>query len=152
MMAARDGVVIIPSPVVLPPLAGHALPGTLTMHHHQLKHGTSCRLHLPAQRLLARPGTRAAVTDPDDPFVQLALQAARAVYGKEPVVSPISGGSGPYDIVQEHLHPPIVDVGVAHSGCLVHAPNEHIRIDYWLLGTRHMAHIFAGFSQEMPSR
>ena len=65
------------------------------------------------------------------------------------VVSPVSGGSGPVDIVLEHLHLPIIDVGVAHPGCLIHAPNEHIRIDYWLLGTRHMAHIFAGFSQEM---
>jgi acetylornithine deacetylase/succinyl-diaminopimelate desuccinylase-like protein len=115
------------------------------------------RAHLDAQgfqdiELLARPGTRAAVTDPDDPFVQLALQAARAVYGKEPVVSPISGGSGPYDIVLEHLHLPIIDVGVGHPGCLVHAPNEHIRIDYWVLGTRYMARIFAGFSQQMPSR
>lgn len=113
------------------------------------------RAHLDAQgfqdiELLVRPGTRAAMTDPDDPFVQLAVQAARAVYGKEPVVSPISGGSGPYDIVQEHLHPPIVDVGVAHPGCLVHAPNEHIRLDYWVLGTRHMARIFAGFRQQMP--
>ncbi len=110
------------------------------------------RAHLDAQgfqdiELLAHPGTRAGVVDPDDPFVQLALQAARAVYGKEPVVSPISGGSGPYDIVLEHLHPPILDVGVAHPGCLIHAPNEHIRIDYWVLGTRHMARIFAGFGQ-----
>jgi hypothetical protein len=30
--------------------------------------------------------------------------------------------------------------------------NEHIRLDYWLLRTRHMARIFAGFSQEMQSR
>ncbi len=110
------------------------------------------RAHLDAQgfqdiELLAHPGTRAGVVDPDDPFVQLALQAARAVYGKEPVVSPISGGSGPYDIVLEHLNLPILDVGVAHPGCLIHAPNEHIRIDNWLLGTRHMALIFARFSQ-----
>ena len=114
------------------------------------------RAHLDAQgfqdiELLVRPGTRAAFTDPDDPIVQLALQTARTVYGKEPVVSPISGGSGPCDIVQEHLHSPIVDVGIAHPGCLLHAPNEHIRIDYWLLGTRHMAHIFAGFCQETQS-
>ncbi len=114
------------------------------------------RAHLDAQgfqdiELLARPGTRAGVVDPDDPFVQLALQAARTVYGKEPVVSPISGGSGPYDIVLEHLALPIIDVGVAHPGCLIHAPNEHIRIDYWLLGTRHMARIFAWFGQDMKS-
>jgi acetylornithine deacetylase/succinyl-diaminopimelate desuccinylase-like protein len=145
------------SKAIIPAAAGCKLDFRLVPEQDPQQVVRQLRAYLDAQgfqdiELLARPGTRAAVTDPDDPFVQLALQTARAVYGKEPVVSPISGGSGPYDIVQEHLHPPIVDVGVAHSGCLVHAPNEHIRIDYWVRGTRHMAHIFAGFSQEMPSR
>lgn len=145
------------SKAIIPAAAGCKLDFRLVPEQDPQQVVRQLRAHLDAQgfqdiELLARPGTRAAVTDPDDPFVHLALQAARAVYGKEPVVSPISGGSGPYDIVQEHLHPPIVDVGVAHAGCLVHAPNEHIRLDYWLLGTRHMARIFVGFSQEMPSR
>jgi acetylornithine deacetylase/succinyl-diaminopimelate desuccinylase-like protein len=145
------------SKAIIPAAAGCKLDFRLVPEQDPQQVVRQLRAHLDAQgfqdiELLVRPGTRAAMTDPDDPFVHLAVQAARAVYGKEPVVSPISGGSGPYDIVQEHLHPPIVDVGVAHPGCLVHAPNEHIRIDYWVLGTRHMAHIFAGFSQQMPSR
>lgn len=94
----------------------------------------------------AHPGSRAGVVDPDDPFIQMALREARLVYGKEPVVQPISGGTGPYDIVLEHLHPPIIDVGVGYPGNLAHAPNEHIRISDWQLGTKHMAHIFVGFS------
>jgi acetylornithine deacetylase/succinyl-diaminopimelate desuccinylase-like protein len=145
------------SKAIIPAAAGCKIDFRLVPEQDPQQVVRQLRAHLDAQgfqdiELLARPGTRAAFTDPDDPFVHLALQAARAVYGKEPVVSPISGGSGPVDIVQEHLHPPIVDVGVAHPGCLVHAPNEHIRIDYWVLGTRHMARIFAGFCQEMPSR
>jgi len=145
------------SKAIIPAAAGCKIDFRLVPEQDPQQVVRQLRAHLDAQgfqdiELLARPGTRAAVTDPDDPFVQLALQAARAAYGKEPVVSPISGGSGPYDIVLEHLHLPIIDVGVGHPGCLVHAPNEHIRIDYWVLGTRYMAHIFAGFSQEMPSR
>jgi acetylornithine deacetylase/succinyl-diaminopimelate desuccinylase-like protein len=139
------------SKAIIPAEAGCKLDFRLVPEQDPQQVVRQLRAHLDAQgfqdiELLARPGTRAAVTDPDDPFVQLALQTARAVYGKEPVVSPISGGSGPCDIVLEHLHLPIIGVGVAHPGCLIHAPNEHIQIDYWVLGTRHMAHIFAGFS------
>jgi acetylornithine deacetylase/succinyl-diaminopimelate desuccinylase-like protein len=144
------------SKAIIPAAAGCKLDFRLVPEQDPQQVVRQLRAYLDAQgfqdiELLVRPGTRAAFTDPDDPFVQLALQAARTVYGKEPVVSPISGGSGPCDIVQEHLHPPIVDVGIAHPGCLLHAPNEHIRIDYWLLGTRHMARIFAGFCQETQS-
>src|SRR5260370_23256398 len=62
------------------------------------------RAHLDAQgfqdiELLARPCTRTAVTDPGDPRAHLRLQAARAVYGKDPVVRPLSGGSAPVDIM-----------------------------------------------------
>lgn len=110
------------------------------------------RAHLDAQgfddiEILAEPGGRAGIVDPDDPFVQLALEAARAVYGTEPVVNPLVGGSGPYAAFLEHLHTPIVASGVGYVGSLGHAPNEHIRIADWVFGTRHMARILAGFSQ-----
>lgn len=110
------------------------------------------RAHLDAQgfadiEVLSRPGEQAGIVDPGDPFVQLALEAARATYGTEPVVNPLVGGSGPYATFIDLLHTPIVASGVGYSGSLAHAPNEHIRIADWVLGTRHMAHIFAGFSQ-----
>ncbi|MBO0791802.1 MAG: M20/M25/M40 family metallo-hydrolase [Ktedonobacteraceae bacterium] len=110
------------------------------------------RAHLDAQgfndiEIHAEPGERAGVVDPDDPFVQLALQAARTTYGKEPVVNPLIGGSGPYAAFLEYLHTPIVASGVSYPGSLGHAPNEHIRITDWILGTRHMARILTGFSQ-----
>ncbi len=110
------------------------------------------RAHLNAQgfddiEIHAEPGEPAGIIDPDDPFVQLALETAHAVYGKEPVVSPLIGGSGPYAAFLEHLHTPIVASGVGYPGSLAHAPNEHIRIADWVLGTRHMARILVGFSQ-----
>src|SRR6266699_3119917 len=42
---------LIPSPAMLRPLAGHALPRIQERHHHPLRRGTSCRLHLPARLL-----------------------------------------------------------------------------------------------------
>lgn len=110
------------------------------------------RAHLDAQgfddiEIHAEAGERAGIVDPDDPFVQLALEAARTTYGKEPVVSPLVGGSGPYAAFLEYLHTPIVASGVGYPGSLAHAPNEHIRITDWVLGTMHMASILAGFSQ-----
>lgn len=107
------------------------------------------RAHLDAQgfadvEIEAELGVRAATVDPDDPFVRLAVEAAREVYGNEPVVSPITGGSGPYAYFVEHLHVPIVASGVGYPGSLSHAPNEHMRVRDWVLGTRHMARIFAG--------
>jgi acetylornithine deacetylase/succinyl-diaminopimelate desuccinylase-like protein len=109
------------------------------------------RAHLDAHgfgdiEVLARPGIRAGVVDPDAPSVQLALETARAVYGGDVVVNPLDGGSGPYAYFLEHLHTPIVVAGVGYQGNLAHAPNEHVRISDWVRGARHMARMFAGFS------
>lgn len=90
---------------------------------------------------------KAGIVDPDDPAVQLAIETACVVYGKEPVVYPLDGGSGPYNLFLEHLHTPIMNVAVGYPGHQAHAPNEHIRILDWLQGAKHMARIFAGFSQ-----
>ncbi len=110
------------------------------------------RAHLDAQgfddvEVLARPGLRAGVVDPDEPVVQLTLETAREVYGKEPIVNPLDGGSGPYALFLEHLQTPITAVGVGYPGSLAHAPNEHLRITDWVLGTKHMARFLAKFSK-----
>ncbi|MGZ3675678.1 MAG: M20/M25/M40 family metallo-hydrolase, partial [Ktedonobacterales bacterium] len=111
------------------------------------------RAHLDAQgfddiEVIVEPGGgKAGIVDPDDPYVQLAIETARTVYSKEPVVTPLDGGSGPYATFLEHLHAPIVISGVSYPGCLAHSPNEHIRIADWLLGTKHMAHMLARIDQ-----
>ncbi len=108
------------------------------------------RAHLEVQgfddiEIMAEPGERPGVVDPDDPLIQLDLDTARAVYNKEPVLNPLCGGSGPYAPFLEYLQTPIISVGVGYPGSLGHAPNEHIRMSDWLLGTRHMARIFDVF-------
>ncbi|MEW5988844.1 MAG: M20/M25/M40 family metallo-hydrolase, partial [Chloroflexota bacterium] len=58
------------------------------------------RTHLDAQgfedvAITYLGGTRPARTDPDHPFVELAIATATRVYGRPPVIYPLVGGSGP---------------------------------------------------------
>ena len=72
------------SKAIIPAEAGCKLDFRLVPEQDPQQVVRQLRAHLDAQgfqdiELLVRPGTRAAFTDPDDPFVQLALSAARAV-------------------------------------------------------------------------
>jgi acetylornithine deacetylase/succinyl-diaminopimelate desuccinylase-like protein len=92
-------------------------------------------------------GTRPARTDAADPLVQITIEAARAVYGQDPVVEPLIGGSGPNHPFIHILGLPIVTAGVGYPGGRVHAPNEHIRVPDFIRGIRHTAHIIAAFAE-----
>lgn len=140
------------SKTIVPAEAGCKLDFRLVPDQDPEEVARQLRAHLDAQgfadiEVLVRPGLRAGVVDPDAPVVKLAAETARAVYGTEPVVSPLDGGSGPYAYFLEHLQTPIIAAGVGYPGNLAHAPNEHLRIGDWVLGTKHMARIFVGFSQ-----
>ncbi len=87
-----------------------------------------------------------ARTDPDHPFVQMAADTARVVYGREPVLVPMSGGSGPNHAFIEHLKVPIVTCGAGYPGSQAHAPNEHVRLDMLQQGIRHSAHLLQRFA------
>ena len=93
-------------------------------------------------------GTRPAKVDPDDPFVQLANEAAVEVYGTEPVIEPIIGGSGPNYPFIHVLGLPVVSAGIGYPGGMAHAPNENIRLDYFIQGIRHTARIIERFGRE----
>ncbi len=92
-------------------------------------------------------GEAPARTDPDDPFVQLVVDAAREPYGVPMRVVPMTGGSGPNAIFKEALRLPIVTAGVGHPGAQVHAPNENIRLDLYLKGAKHVARILQEFGK-----
>jgi acetylornithine deacetylase/succinyl-diaminopimelate desuccinylase-like protein len=92
-------------------------------------------------------GVRPAKVDPDHPFVQLTNQAARDVYGIEPVVEPIIGGSGPNYPFIHVLGLPVVSAGIGYPGGRAHAPNENIRIGDFINGTRHTARIITRFGE-----
>ncbi len=113
---------------------------------------TKLRAHLDAEgfsdievRVLG--GVRPARVDPDHPFVRLTNEAAADVYGVEPIVEPMIGGSGPNYPFIHVLGLPVVSCGVGYPGGRAHAPNENIRVGDWLNGTRHTARIVSRFAQ-----
>jgi acetylornithine deacetylase/succinyl-diaminopimelate desuccinylase-like protein len=85
-------------------------------------------------------GQRPARVDPKHPMVQLAAKTAREVYGEEPALIPLVGGSGPIHPFVVGLRQPVVTCGVAYPGTRAHAPNENLRLSDLLLGAKHTAH------------
>jgi acetylornithine deacetylase/succinyl-diaminopimelate desuccinylase-like protein len=90
-------------------------------------------------------GESPARTDPDDPFVKLVVDSAEEPYGQPMQVVPMIGGSGPNGVFIDALHIPIATSGVGHPGGQAHAPNENLRLDLYLKGTKHVARILKNF-------
>lgn len=92
-------------------------------------------------------GEPPALTDPDDPFVDLIVKTAEPVYGKPMQIVPLIGGSGPNYPFVHILGLAVVTAGAGYPGSLVHAPNENIRLDLYLKHAKHMARLFTEFGQ-----
>ena len=88
-----------------------------------------------------------ARTDPDDPFIKLVCDTALEVYGKQMLLLPLIGGSGPnYPFVHD-LGLPVATAGLGHPDGRGHAPNENIRIDLYLKHSKHMARLMVAFGR-----
>jgi acetylornithine deacetylase/succinyl-diaminopimelate desuccinylase-like protein len=92
-------------------------------------------------------GESPALTDPDDPFVKLVVDAAVEPYGQPMQIVPMVGGSGPNHVFIETLNVPVVTAGIGHPGSQAHAPNENIRLDLYLKGAMHIARILKAFGE-----
>jgi acetylornithine deacetylase/succinyl-diaminopimelate desuccinylase-like protein len=92
-------------------------------------------------------GERPARTDPDDPFVKIVIEAARDVYGRDMVVHPMVGGSGPSYPFIHHLKLPVATAGVGYPGSRAHAPNENLHLAHLKTGIRHTARILTAFGE-----
>jgi acetylornithine deacetylase/succinyl-diaminopimelate desuccinylase-like protein len=92
-------------------------------------------------------GEKPARTDPDDPFVALVVETARPVYGQPMQIVPMSGGSGPSYAFIYNLHLPVVAAGIGHPGSQAHAPNENVRLDLYLKGSKHIVRILKEFGK-----
>ncbi|HEY4688962.1 MAG TPA: M20/M25/M40 family metallo-hydrolase [Anaerolineae bacterium] len=86
--------------------------------------------------------------DPDHPFVKLVVEAAKGIYERDMLVVPMIGGSGPNHAFIEHLKVPIATAGVGYPGSRAHAPNENVRLDDFVKGTRHTARIIRMLGNE----
>ncbi len=93
-------------------------------------------------------GENPARTPLDSPFVGIVSEAAREVYGFEPVIVPSMAGSGPMYSFTDTLGLPTALIGVMYPGSSPHAPDEHIRLADFILGTKHIAAVM----ERMKSR
>jgi acetylornithine deacetylase/succinyl-diaminopimelate desuccinylase-like protein len=88
-------------------------------------------------------GERAAKTDAAEPLIQATVETAQEVYGLPARITPMVGGSGPMYAFREYLNVPITTAGVGYPDSLVHAPDENIRVEDFVLGTKHIARLIA---------
>ena len=111
------------------------------------------RAHLEAQgfgdiEVIVEHGEPPARTPIDHPWVRLVRETAREVYGQEAVVLPSTAGTGPMHVFAgAPLHLPVASAGVDYPDNRMHAPNENVRLDYFLQGTLHVAAIMARFGE-----
>ena len=87
---------------------------------------------------------------PGNPLVELTSQAAREVYGLDPLLVPLNGGSSPVYAFAGPLDIPVVRAGVGYWDSRTHSPDEHVRLQDFLNAARHIARIVDGFA-DLPS-
>ncbi len=84
---------------------------------------------------------------PDSPLVKLTVETGQEVYGKPTLIVPIGGGSTPIYAFSGPLGGiPVVTAGVGYWDNRIHAPDEHVRVQDFLNGARHIARIMEGFA------
>lgn len=85
----------------------------------------------------------------DEPVIEALKEAARRAYGREPIVQPLTPGSGPRYVFAEHVGLHIVsDAGSSYHGAGHHSPKEHIRVDDYLRNIEHIGWFLAAFGGE----
>jgi acetylornithine deacetylase/succinyl-diaminopimelate desuccinylase-like protein len=92
-------------------------------------------------------GERPALSPVEADIVQVSQAAAREVYGHEPVMIPLSPGSGPLYPLTTALDIPTVMAGVGYADSRAHAPDENIRLDDYFDGLKFMGRLIDRFAQ-----
>jgi len=97
--------------------------------------------------IIKHGSTEPTKTPISDPFVKLVAKTAEKVYGKRAVIYPISAGSGPMHLFRNFLGYPIVSVGCSHPEANTHAPDENLKIESFIKGTKFMATLITAFAK-----
>ena len=90
-------------------------------------------------------GEAAGRTDPDHPFLRLVAETAAPVYGIPMQIVPMIGGSGPNHAFIAELGVPVATAGFGHPDTHAHAPDENLRIDYYVKHAKHVARLLEAF-------
>ncbi|MDQ7849860.1 MAG: M20/M25/M40 family metallo-hydrolase [Armatimonadota bacterium] len=93
-------------------------------------------------------GERAYRSPLDDPFVQLVARVAAQATGRQVLLKPTSGGTGPMYPLGSTLRVPIVSLGCSYWASGGHAPNEHIRLADFEETVDLVARIIAAYGEE----
>jgi len=97
--------------------------------------------------IIKHGSTEPTKTPINDPFVKVVAKTAEKVYGKNAVIYPLSAGSGPMHLFRNFLGYPIVSVGCSHPEANTHAPNENLKIDSFIKGTKFIATLIMDFAK-----
>lgn len=90
-------------------------------------------------------GVNPARTSMESPWVKLVAGTAEEIYGRKPVFQPNMAGTGPMYEFAVTLGMPIATSGVDHPSHKIHAPNENIAVEDFLLGAKQAALIMERF-------
>lgn len=82
----------------------------------------------------------------NDPFVKLVARTAEKIYGERAVIYPTSAGSGPMHLFRNFLGYPVVSAGCSHPEANTHAPNENLKIESYIKGTKFIATLISDFA------
>ncbi len=90
-------------------------------------------------------------TDMSSKWAQMAIQTSEKTYGKPAVIYPTMAGSGPMYDFGGTLGIPITSAGIDHPTHKIHAPNENITIQDFILGAKNIANLIQRFAAEWAS-
>ena len=90
-------------------------------------------------------------TDMSSKWAQMAIQTSEQTYGKPAVIYPTMAGSGPMYDFGGVLGIPITSAGIDHPSHKIHAPNENITVDDFIMGAKHIARLMQRFAGEWAS-
>ncbi len=87
-------------------------------------------------------------TDMSSTWAQMAIQTSELTYGKPAVIYPTMAGSGPMYDFGGVLGIPITSAGIDHPTHKIHAPNENITVEDFILGAQNIARLMQRFAGE----
>ena len=90
-------------------------------------------------------------TDMSSKWAQMAIQTSEQTYRKSAVIYPTMAGSGPMHDFGTVLGIPITSAGIDHPTHKIHAPNENITVEDFILGAQNIARLMQRFAGEWRS-
>jgi len=97
--------------------------------------------------IVKQGSTEPTKTPINDPFVKLVAKTAEKIYRKKAVIYPISAGSGPMHLFRNILGYPVVSVGCSHPKANTHAPDENLKVESFIKGTKFIATLICDYAR-----